>query len=130
MKTRYFYIQNVDCVSIVEFNTRKEILSYMDEYIDNMSYEWFDATDDSYCILYKDGTCDYINEEYDGHKIKRQNIVSIVWNNPCTAIVYGGFEINEHGVVTVSEDVVISDINIIEVDSEDYKVDNKDGLKR
>lgn len=27
-------------------------------------------------------------------------------------MVYGGFEINEHGVVTVSEDVVISDINI------------------
>ena len=119
---RYFYIENIDCISIVEFYSRKELLSYMDEYIENMAYDWYDASDDTFSIQYEDGSIDYINEEYDGHHIKRQHIVSIVWNNPCTAIVYGGFNINEHGVVTVNDKIEISNFGIMEVGNDDYKV--------
>lgn len=39
MKTRYFYIKDVDCVSIVEFASCKERLSYMDEYIKIIAYD-------------------------------------------------------------------------------------------
>lgn len=120
MKTRYFYIKDIDCVSIVEFMSRKEILSYMDEYIENFSYDWFDASDDSFSILYQNGSSDSIGEGYDGHKIKRQNILSIAWTNPCTTIVYGPFAVNEYGVISVSESEKISDFNIKEVNSERY----------
>lgn len=51
----------------------------MDEYLENLPDEWFDGMNDCFYILYKDGTYDCINEEYDGHKIKRINIASIVY---------------------------------------------------
>ena len=39
----------------------------------------------------------------------------MVYNNVCTSIVYGGFEINEYGVITASETTVIAEHNITEV---------------
>ena len=115
-KTRTFRIKDIDCKSIVEIvNTQREALSWMDEYLENLPYDWFEASDDTFEILYKDGTADYINEEYDGHKIRRNNIASIVYNNACTAIVYGGFKINEYGVVTASKDIEIAEENIEEI---------------
>ena len=115
---RIFKIDDIDCEVIVEVVGRqKDILDCMDEYIDNMNYDWFDASDDCYMILYKDGSEEYIHEDYDGHKIKRKGIVSIVNNNPCTSVVYGGFAINEYGVVTTSEVEDISEYNIHEVES-------------
>lgn len=116
MKKRTFLIKDIECESVVEIaKTRKEVFEWMGEYIENMQYDFFDASDDCFAILYKDGTTDYIDEDYDGHKIKRKNIVSIVYNNPCTAIVFGNFEINECGVVTVSEEEIIAKENIIEI---------------
>ena len=56
-----------------------------------------------------------INEDYDGHKIRRQNIASIVYDNPCTSIVYGNFAINEYGVVTTAFEEDINKTNIVEV---------------
>ena len=113
--TRTFRIIDIDCESIVEIvKTQKEALSWMDEYLENLPYDWFEASDDTFEILYKDGTTDYINEEYDGHRIRRNNIDSIVYNNACTAIVYGGFKINEYGVVTASKEVDIAKDNIAE----------------
>ena len=118
IKTRHFRIIDIDCESIVEIvKTQKEALSWMDEYIENLEYDWFDASDDSFEILYKDGTQDYIGEDYDGHKIRRNNIASIVYNNACTAIVYGGFSINEYGVVTASGGIEIANENIEEVEA-------------
>lgn len=100
--SKTYLIENIDCEIIVEIETRKELLSLMDEYIDNLNYDWFDGSDDTFNILYNDGTFDCINEEYDGHKVKRINILSIVYDNPCTSMVYGGYNINEYGVVTTS----------------------------
>lgn len=118
IKTRTFRILDIDCKSIVEIvKTQKEVLSWMDEYLENLEYDWFEAADDAFEILYKDGTVDFINEDYDGHKIRRNNIASIVYNNACTAIVYGGFQINEYGVVTASESIKIAEENIEEVEA-------------
>lgn len=113
---RKFRIEDIDCVSIVEVvNKQKDILDVVDEFIENLQYDFFDPSDDSFAILYKDGTMDFIDACYDGHKVRRNNIVSMVYNNACSAVVYGGFEINEYGVVTVSEQVVIAENNITEI---------------
>ena len=114
-KDRNFLIVDIDCITTVEIMSRKEVLSWLDEYLDNLAYDWFDGSDDSYCILYKDGSSVTINEEYDGLKIKRTNIASIVYTNACTDIVYGNFEINEYGVVTPAFETRIADHNIKEV---------------
>ena len=113
-KDRRFLIKDINCEVLVEVMSRKEVLEWMDEYLENLPYEWFDGSNDCFHILYKDSSCDCINEEYDGHKIKRQNIASIVYDNACTSIVYGNFEINEYGVVTTSFEEKIAKENIVE----------------
>ncbi len=116
MKTRIFKIIDLDCDCIVEIShNQKEIFSWMDEYIENLQYDWFDGSDDTFEILYEDGSCDYINQEYNGHKIRKKNIVSLIYNNACTAMVYGGFSINEYGVVSVCDHINITPNNILEV---------------
>lgn len=112
---RYFKIIDLDCEIIIEKTTRKDVLGWLDEYIDNFQYDFFDPSDDSFEILYKDGSWDFINEDYDGHKIRRQQIESICYNNACTSIVYGHFEINEYGVVYASAEEKIAAENIIEI---------------
>lgn len=107
-----YRIIDIDCDVIIENVTRKEALSWLDEFIENYEFDWCDLSDDSYEILYNDGSRDYINEDYDGHKIKRVNIASIVFNNAETAIVYGGYEINEYGVVSASFEKLIACENI------------------
>lgn len=113
-KDRIFRIDDLDCEVIVEFTTRKWLLECIEEYIENLGYG-YDMSDLSYEILYKDGTYDFIDEEYDGHKIRKQNIESIIETNPCTSVVFGNFEINEYGVVTTASETVIADENITEV---------------
>lgn len=84
---------------IVEImNTRRDVLDYLEQYLDNLQFEWFDASDEVFEIVYKDGTTDYIDFNYDGHKIKKNNIKSILYSNPETYIVYGDYEINGYGV--------------------------------
>lgn len=113
---RTFKIEDIDCEVTVEVvGKQKDIFDFVDEYTENLVYDWFDGSDDSFEILYKDGTTDYIDEEYDGHKIKRNNIKAMVYNNACTAVVYGNFEINEYGVVYAAETEKIADTNITEV---------------
>lgn len=133
MNNRYFYMKDIDSVVTIEYATRKEIIELLDNHIDNIKtynemltngnpnacfYENLD--DDAFEILYKDGTSDYIiGGEYDGHKIKRQNIESIVYSNPSTYMVFGHFEINECGNVNASFSDEISE-ELKEVDSENY----------
>lgn len=112
---RVFLIRDIQCETIVEITSRKDVLSWLDEYLENLPYEWFDGRDDCFHILYKDGTCDCINEEYDGHKIRKQHIASIVYTNACTDMVYGNFEINEYGVVTPAFEEKIATTNIVEI---------------
>ena len=100
MKTRTFIIKDLDYEMLVEETSRKEILDYMEEYIENLSYEWFDGSDTGFNILYKDGSSDSVNVEYDGHKIKKINIQSIVYDNPCSSMTFGKYSINEYGVVS------------------------------
>lgn len=95
-----YYIKDVDCTIDVEVMTKqKDVFDWLNQYIDNMQFDWFDASDESFEILYKDGTTDIIDCFYDGHKIRKNNIVSMVYNNPEDYIVYGSYEINEYGVV-------------------------------
>lgn len=112
---RDFRILDVDCVVTVWDETRKNLLDYLDVYVENLSYDWFDGSYDSFLILYKDGSSDYIDEEYDGHKIKRQHIASIVYSNPEDYQVFGNFEIGEYGSVYPSFEERISECNIKEI---------------
>lgn len=114
-KDRIFRIKDIDCDVIVEFCTRKSLLENISYYIENMENGFYDE-DTTYCIRYKDGTVDYIDQDYDGHKIKKINIESIVENNPCTSVVFGNFEINDCGVVTTSSTEII-DEDLIEIDN-------------
>lgn len=116
LNTRYFFLKDIETTVIVEFaGTQKEIFGWLDDMIENLQYDWF-HTDDTFCILYKDGTEEYINSDYDGHKIKRNNIASIVYSNDCSYIVYGNFEINEYGIVYTAYDEKIDNSNIVEID--------------
>ena len=114
MKTKTFLIKDLDCEMIIEETTRKEILNYMEEYIENLSYYWFDGSDMSFDILYKDGSVDSVDIFYDGHKIRKQNIQAIVYDNPCTSITFGNYSINEYGVVSPDFETMINS-NIEEV---------------
>lgn len=123
MKRRYFYLKDVGCTIKIEEISRKEMLAWLDDYVkcvlENNYYKTniYDVEDDTYEILYKDGTTDYIDENYDGHKIKRTNIVSIVNCNAESSMTYGNFSINECGVVHTSIEKQIDD-NVVEVDKE------------
>ena len=87
--------------------------------MENLQYDWF-STDDTVQILYNDGNTDYINSDYDGHKIRRQNIESIVYSNDSSYIVFGEIEINEYGVVYPAFTEKIAGTNVKEVDRADY----------
>ncbi len=120
IKNRYFYLIDVDSTIVVEYGkNKKDVLGWLDEFVENLPFNWFNS-DDTFQILYKDGSTDYIDMEYDGHKIKRQHIESIVFSNDCSYIVFGNIEMNEYGVVYPSFTEAISPINIIEVDTPDY----------
>ena len=93
------YVEDIK-IDIEIMTTAKDVLGWMEQYLDNFQYDWFDTTDESFFIVYKDGSTDSIDSFYDGHKIRKQNIKSIVYNNPEDYIVYGDYEINEYGVVT------------------------------
>lgn len=109
MKTLTFKILDIDTNIVVELsNTQKEIFDWMDEYIENLQYDWYDGSDMSFKILYKDGTEDIIDMDYDGHKVKRNNIKSLVFDNPSTSMAYGTYQINEYGVVNTSDTINIS----------------------
>lgn len=109
MKTLTFKILDIDTNIVVELsNTQKEIFDWMDEYIENLQYDWYDGSDMSFKILYKDGTEDIIDMDYDGHKVKRNNIKSLVFDNPSTSMVYGTYQINEYGVVNTSDTINMS----------------------
>ena len=121
-KDRYFFIKDIECTIIVESMSRKRLLYWLDDYVEcinqNNQYHTniYDVEDETYEILYTDGTTDYIDCNYDGHKIKRINIVSIVNSNANSYIVYGNFEVSETGVIYAAAEEKIDDTNIVEVD--------------
>lgn len=122
MKRRYFYMKDIECTIKVEEITRKEMLSWLDDFtkcvLENNYYKsrFYYVEDDVYEILYKDGTTDYIDENYDGHKIRKQNIAAIVNSNAESYMTYGKYEVSETGAVYAAFEEKIDDTNIIEVD--------------
>ena len=121
-KDRYFYIKDVECTTTISYTTRKELLGLLDNIINNR-YDTFEfMEDDGACfhIIYKDGTDDIVNMFYDGHKIKRINIASIVYTDATENLVYGNFEVSECGSVSASLTEKIDNTNVVEVDRE-YK---------
>lgn len=113
-KRRKFLIQDIDAMCYVEETTRKELFSFLDEFLENLQYEWFES-DDTFSILYSNGQSDFISQDdYDGHHIRYQGIISMVYSNSEDSIVFGPYEINEYGVVTPSDEMII-DPNIVEV---------------
>ena len=106
-ENRKFIIPSIDCTSVVEFDTRKNLLDYLDCFIENLQQGF--KPEEYYDMLYDDGTEDRIDQEYDGHKIRRQHIVSMVYNNEMTSCVYGNFEINEWGSVYPAIQTIISE---------------------
>lgn len=119
MNTRTFRIIDINSEIEIEYLSRKEMLSWLKEYSENViefsDCKYCDFSGESYEILYDDGTTDYIDEEYDGHKIRKTHIVSIVNCNPCTYAVYGHFSMNEYGCCSASFVDEISEENIEEI---------------
>ena len=114
VKRKIYRIKDEDFELIVEETTRKELLSYLDEYLENLE-SGFDMSDFAFHILYNTGdTVSIIDTDYDGQPIRRQNILSMVYDNPNTSITYGPYAINAYGVVTPSANMKIDD-NIEEV---------------
>ena len=121
-KDRYFYIKDVECTTTISYTTRKELLGLLDNIINNR-YDTFEFMEDEgacFHIIYKDGTDDIVNMFYDGHKIKRINIASIVYTDATENLVYGNFEVSECGSVSASLTEKIDNTNVVEVDRE-YK---------
>ncbi len=81
----------------IETATRRELLDLLDDTIN--SWNLGANCDDVFEILYKDGTTEYINQEYDGHKIRRTGIASIVYDNMYNYMTYGPIEFNMCGFV-------------------------------
>lgn len=104
MKTVLFKTKDTDNEFIIEqAPNKKEILNCLDNHIENLAYDWFNGEDYAFYILYKDGSEDcIIGSDYDGHKVKKTNIESMVYSNASTNIVYGNYSINEYGVVQPS----------------------------
>ena len=109
--TKKFYIEDVDCTFEVIETTRKEVLSYIDMIIDNIrmkeeiakngGFDNIDVSDMVGYILYKDGTSEYIDESFDGHKIRRTNIQSAMYEDGWETRTFGEYEVNECGVVYI-----------------------------
>lgn len=109
-RERNFHIADIDCIITIEIaKAQKEVFAWLDDSIDLVS------EDDCFEILYKDGSVDIIDSDYDGHRIRRNNIASMVYSNPSTYIVYGNFEMNEFGCVYASFAEVLPEFNVEEI---------------
>ena len=72
-------------------------------------------SDFAFHILYTNGnTVSIVDNDANARQIRRQNILSMVYDNPSTSMTFGPYAINEYGVVTPSDKMSI-DPNIVEV---------------
>ena len=110
-KDRYFYMADIDCEMLVEVMSRKELLKMLDKYVENLRWldeagenpycEFVDVSSDSFEILYKDGSRDYIDVEYDG---------SLPPHNARKSL-YGAVHNKNAGEATAYSDILIIRIN-------------------
>lgn len=119
MLVREYLIIDIDTKMVIQETTRKDILGYIDEHLENIKYG-NDMSDYAFRILYRDGSEDeVIGNDYDGHKIKRINILAVVVDNPCNSITFGNYEINNFGVVNPAIQMKIHK-NIMQIGGKDY----------
>ena len=112
---RYFYNLIDEYIITIYQTTRKDLLGYIDEFIENLEYG-YDMSDFSYSILYDNGDNVFLSEDwYEGEKLRRTHIVSIVGTNPEEDVVFGSFELSDEGQVYVDSQEKISD-NFMELD--------------
>ena len=125
---RYFYNLIDEYIITIYQTTRKDLLGYVDEFIENLEYG-YDMSDLSYSILYDNGDSVFLSEDwYEGEKIRRTHIVSIVGTNPGEDAVFGPFELGDEGQVYIASQEKISD-NFIELIPEVGKaLDDEYGL--
>lgn len=114
MKSRYFYMSDIDSTMRVDISTKKEMMDLIDETI---RFNAFDDDLSVFDIIYKDGT--EVRIDADNQKYKKNGIAAITNDNGTSVQVYGAFEINENGVVYPAL-VEKIDENIIEVADENY----------
>lgn len=110
MKVKEFPVKDMDvCVTVIEVDRQKDILCVLDELIENDEYFRNDERyvnynvfmDEAFFILYKDGSY-YSNVDGDVEGIyKKKNIKGIHYSNPEDSQVYGEYEVNEWGCVTL-----------------------------
>lgn len=109
--SKFFHIDDVDIdIEVIE-TTRINVLDYIDNLVEminennklgNDARYYYDTSDMNAVIMYKDGSIEFINEnDYDGHKIKRINIESMLYEDGWVSYVFGRYEVNDAGVVTI-----------------------------
>ena len=109
MKKKEYYVADVDTwIDVWETKKQKEILDVLDESLE-MEKLWIDGNphvcnpfeDDSFYILYNDGSSYCKMDGIEDGVYKKKNIKAIVYSNACDTWVYGEYEVNEYGIVTV-----------------------------
>ena len=122
-EAKIYKIEDIDCEMTVEEISRKEMLEWMDDMLENLRDDFegntivpMDLSDDMISILYEDGTYEVIDEGFYfehplNYHVRRQHIVSMIYENAETTMTYGPYEINEWGVVTTSKEMKIEDEN-------------------
>jgi len=110
MKRKEYPVKDMDVmVTVIEVDRQKDILCVLDELIENDKYfsnddrykDYNVFMDEAFFILYKDGSY-YSNVDGDVCGVyKKKNIKGIHYSNPVDSQVYGEYEVNEWGCVTL-----------------------------
>ena len=104
MTKREYRIDELDIsVDVWETKRQKDLLDVLDELLENddLHPENNVFEDTAFFIKYKDGTY-YSNVDGDTEGVyKKRNIVGIHYSNPMDSQVYGAYEVNEWGCVTL-----------------------------
>lgn len=95
-----FYHTNVDVdIEVIE-TTRINVLDRINELMEGIELG-YDMSDMSAVIKYKDGSYSYIDESEELTKIRKTNIESAMYGDGYATYVYGEYEVNEYGSITI-----------------------------
>ena len=116
MTNTYYYSKGLQAVVTIENYTKKEMYEFLDNYSAQGCHD-----DESFGLLYKDGTIVIIDENNPAKKYAKRGLVAIVENNECCFGQWGdSYELDENGAVTISNEGKIIAENAYEVDDEYY----------
>lgn len=105
--TKAVTTESGDRVIIEIARTKREVLSYLDEYLYNLSaYQDGDEISEDFIlgtyveIAYEDGTQIRVDSDHSRKtKVRRQHITGIMYSGIDETLVYGNYEVNAYGVV-------------------------------